>query len=183
MTAPADLAEEMSGPAPTFYLLQRTFCASSKTSEFTVMAVQLDSIRATAERVAASHNLDLVDIEFQGGAKYRTLRDLRRKERRRARQTGFHRPIRRSGRPAEGRPGRDALRRNPRGLRHLRAGLRHRSRRRRPDSRAPSTLSRSRLRGSSASSCGQRTTRGSRAAWSSCRRFRRSTKTGSGKVV
>ncbi len=38
------------------------------------MAVQLDSIRATAERVAASHNLDLVDIEFQGGAKFRTLR-------------------------------------------------------------------------------------------------------------
>ena len=38
------------------------------------MAVQLDSIRATAERIAASHNLDLVDIEFQGGAKFSTLR-------------------------------------------------------------------------------------------------------------
>ena len=64
----------MSGPAPTFYLLQKTFCTSSKTSELTVMAVQLDTIRATAERIAASHNLDLVDIEFQGGAKFRTLR-------------------------------------------------------------------------------------------------------------
>ena len=38
------------------------------------MAVQIEEIRATAERVAASHNLDLVDIEFQGGSKFRTLR-------------------------------------------------------------------------------------------------------------
>jgi ribosome maturation factor RimP len=38
------------------------------------MAVQLDEIRATAQRVAASHNLELVDLEFQGGAKFRTLR-------------------------------------------------------------------------------------------------------------
>lgn len=38
------------------------------------MALQLDTIRATAERIAASHNLDLVDLEFQGGAKHRTLR-------------------------------------------------------------------------------------------------------------
>src|ERR1700744_6785807 len=38
------------------------------------MAVQLDQIRATAQRVAASHNLELVDLEFQGGNKHRTLR-------------------------------------------------------------------------------------------------------------
>jgi ribosome maturation factor RimP len=38
------------------------------------MTLQLDEIRATAQRVAASHHLDLVDIEFQGGAKHRTLR-------------------------------------------------------------------------------------------------------------
>jgi ribosome maturation factor RimP len=38
------------------------------------MAVQLDEIRATAQRVAASHNLELVDVEFQGGVKFRTLR-------------------------------------------------------------------------------------------------------------
>ncbi|WP_158943683.1 ribosome maturation factor RimP [Granulicella sp. S190] len=38
------------------------------------MAVQLDQIRATAERVATSHNLELVDLEFQGGVKFRTLR-------------------------------------------------------------------------------------------------------------
>ena len=38
------------------------------------MALQLDTIRATADRVAASHQLDIVDLEFSGGAKFRTLR-------------------------------------------------------------------------------------------------------------
>ena len=38
------------------------------------MAVQIDAIRSTAERVAASHHLEVVDVEFQGGAKFRTLR-------------------------------------------------------------------------------------------------------------
>lgn len=38
------------------------------------MAVQLDQIRAVAERVATSHHLELVDLEFTGGAKFRTLR-------------------------------------------------------------------------------------------------------------
>jgi ribosome maturation factor RimP len=38
------------------------------------MALNLDTIRATADRVAASHHLDVVDLEFQGGAKFRTLR-------------------------------------------------------------------------------------------------------------
>jgi ribosome maturation factor RimP len=38
------------------------------------MAVQLDAIRKTAERVAASHQLEVVDLEFQGGVKFRTLR-------------------------------------------------------------------------------------------------------------
>ena len=38
------------------------------------MAVQLDQIRAVAERVASSHHLELVDVEFTGGAKFRTLR-------------------------------------------------------------------------------------------------------------
>ena len=35
---------------------------------------RFDEIRATAQRVAASHNLELVDLEFQGGIKFRTLR-------------------------------------------------------------------------------------------------------------
>src|SRR5215469_4281740 len=38
------------------------------------MALNLDTIRATAERVAASHNLDVVEVEFQGAGKFRALR-------------------------------------------------------------------------------------------------------------
>jgi ribosome maturation factor RimP len=38
------------------------------------MAVKLDEIRGVAERVAASHGLDVVDLEFAGTAKERTLR-------------------------------------------------------------------------------------------------------------
>jgi ribosome maturation factor RimP len=38
------------------------------------MAASLDAIRAAATRVAASHGLDVVDIEFIGPAKERTLR-------------------------------------------------------------------------------------------------------------
>jgi ribosome maturation factor RimP len=38
------------------------------------MAVKLDEIRAAAQRVAASHGLDVVDLEFTGSAKERTLR-------------------------------------------------------------------------------------------------------------
>jgi ribosome maturation factor RimP len=38
------------------------------------MAVKLDAIRSAAVRVAASHGLDVVDIEFIGPAKERTLR-------------------------------------------------------------------------------------------------------------
>jgi ribosome maturation factor RimP len=38
------------------------------------MALQLDQIRAIADRVAASHHLEVVDLEFAGGGKHRTLR-------------------------------------------------------------------------------------------------------------
>jgi ribosome maturation factor RimP len=38
------------------------------------MAVRLDEIRSAAERVAASYGLDVVDLEFAGPAKDRTLR-------------------------------------------------------------------------------------------------------------
>jgi len=38
------------------------------------MALQIDQIRSIADRVAASHQLEIVDIEFSGGAKNRTLR-------------------------------------------------------------------------------------------------------------
>lgn len=39
-----------------------------------VMPFDLDQIRSAAQRVATSHGLDVVDIEFQGGAKHRLLR-------------------------------------------------------------------------------------------------------------
>ena len=38
------------------------------------MAVKLDEIRTAAQRVAASHGLDVVELEFIGPAKERTLR-------------------------------------------------------------------------------------------------------------
>ncbi len=38
------------------------------------MAFQIDTIRTMAERVAASHHLEVVDVEFVGGGKARTLR-------------------------------------------------------------------------------------------------------------
>jgi ribosome maturation factor RimP len=38
------------------------------------MALQLDEIRRLAERVAASHHLEVVDVEFGGGGKARALR-------------------------------------------------------------------------------------------------------------
>ena len=38
------------------------------------MALDLDKIRATAERVAASYGLEVVDAEFVGGGKHRVLR-------------------------------------------------------------------------------------------------------------
>ena len=38
------------------------------------MALQIETIRATADRVAASHRLEVVDLEFTGGAKHRALR-------------------------------------------------------------------------------------------------------------
>ncbi len=38
------------------------------------MALSLDQIRTTAQRVAASHGLDVVEVEYQSAAKHRTLR-------------------------------------------------------------------------------------------------------------
>jgi ribosome maturation factor RimP len=37
------------------------------------MGLDLDKIRSTADRVAASHGLDVVEIEFQGAGKFREL--------------------------------------------------------------------------------------------------------------
>ncbi len=38
------------------------------------MALKLEEIRALADRIARSHGLEVVDVEYQGGGKHRTLR-------------------------------------------------------------------------------------------------------------
>ena len=38
------------------------------------MAIQMDAIRELAVRVAASHHMEVVDVEFAGGGKFRALR-------------------------------------------------------------------------------------------------------------
>ena len=38
------------------------------------MALSIEQIRQTADRVAASHGLEVVDIEYLGGSKHRVLR-------------------------------------------------------------------------------------------------------------
>lgn len=53
--------------------------------------VSVEQIRSTAQRVAASHGLDVVDLEFHGGAKHRILRvfiEKNAEERRRLAQQG-----------------------------------------------------------------------------------------------
>lgn len=45
-----------------------------KTARVRSMAAKLDEIRAAAQRVAASHGLDVVDVEFSGSGKERALR-------------------------------------------------------------------------------------------------------------
>lgn len=39
-----------------------------------IMALSIEEIRRTADRVAASHGLDVVEIEYLGGSKHRVLR-------------------------------------------------------------------------------------------------------------
>ena len=51
----------MSGRKPTFLLAA-------------IMSLSMEKIRQTADRVAASHGLDVVEIEYLGGSKHRILR-------------------------------------------------------------------------------------------------------------
>lgn len=66
----------MSGREPTFSLLPVFVClpAPGLLAERDRMAVELDTIRALADRVAASHGLEVVDIEYLGNPKQRLLR-------------------------------------------------------------------------------------------------------------
>jgi ribosome maturation factor RimP len=54
----------MSGRKPTFLLVRNVL----------TMALSIEQIRQTADRVAASHGLDVVEIEYLGGSKQRVLR-------------------------------------------------------------------------------------------------------------
>jgi ribosome maturation factor RimP len=55
----------MSGRKPTFLLQKKAI---------NIMAADLATIRQMAQRVAASHGLDVVDVDFQGAGKHRALR-------------------------------------------------------------------------------------------------------------
>src|SRR5579872_4457913 len=82
LSGPAECrAGEMSGREPTFYLGNfRGYAAPSAAPRHAperdnrLMAFDVEQIRATAQRVAASHGLDVVELEFLGGAKHRILR-------------------------------------------------------------------------------------------------------------
>ena len=74
MIAPAIGGRDEWAKAHFLFALKSVLFFAAKRTEGKRMAVQLDQIRATAERVAASHNLEVVDLEFQGGAKFRSLR-------------------------------------------------------------------------------------------------------------
>jgi len=69
-------AGEMSGRKPTFYLGKSGWPSGIKRLGIKrlEMAFEVDKIRTTAQRVAASHGLDVADLEFHGGAKHRILR-------------------------------------------------------------------------------------------------------------
>ena len=57
-----------------FLFALKMFARTAGMSWNVEMAVQLDQIRAVAQQVAASHDLELVDLEFMGGGKHRALR-------------------------------------------------------------------------------------------------------------
>ena len=54
------------GESPLFFCCEASAAA--------IMALSIEQIRHTADRVAASHGLEIVDIEYLGGSKHRVLR-------------------------------------------------------------------------------------------------------------
>jgi ribosome maturation factor RimP len=64
---------EMSGRKPTFLLVPPSPVAAPLI-EAAIMALSIEEIRRTADRVAASHGLDVVEIDYLGGSKHRVLR-------------------------------------------------------------------------------------------------------------
>lgn len=61
------------GSQPTFYLAANSARNLSRLLGEPAMALNLDQIRTAAQRVAASHELDVVDLEYRLGAKPRAL--------------------------------------------------------------------------------------------------------------
>ena len=61
------------GSQPTFYLAANSARNLSRLLSKPAMALNLDQIRTAAQRVAASHGLDVVDLEYRAGAKPRAL--------------------------------------------------------------------------------------------------------------
>lgn len=61
----------MSGREPTFYL---PWLLREPAAPDSFMSLDLDKIRALAVRVAASHGLEVVDVEYLGSPKHRALR-------------------------------------------------------------------------------------------------------------
>ena len=59
------------GESPLFFCLRKREASSS---EAAIMALSIEQIRLAADRVAASHGLEVVDIEYLGGSKQRVLR-------------------------------------------------------------------------------------------------------------
>ena len=146
------------------------------------MAVQIDEIRATAERVAASHHLDLVDLEFQGGGKFRTLRIFIEKnaaERAKLAEQAASRNARTARRASRSRC-------SPASPTKI-APSSHRTSApcstSKTSSPAPSTPSKSPHPGSNASSISPKTSPGFKAVSSSFRPSLRSTRTGNGKAA
>ncbi len=68
----------MSGRKPTFLLVRMPRSVRpgpvANHLKAATMSLSLEQIRRTADRVAASHGLDVVEIEYLGGAKQRVLR-------------------------------------------------------------------------------------------------------------
>ena len=56
------------------YQVSGTGYRQAYSRDFSLWQFRWTQFGAPAERVAASHHLEVVDVEFQGGAKFRTLR-------------------------------------------------------------------------------------------------------------
>ena len=72
VSAPA--GGEMSGLTAHFLFGANSGKLTAAIAAQDLMSVKLEEIRAAAQRVAASHGLDVVDVEFSGRAKERVLR-------------------------------------------------------------------------------------------------------------